>query len=58
MSAANAFIQNLRRGNYELGVDVDPSHRLAAAFTALTNAIWLRRQRLRPNPLPATQQRA
>ncbi len=35
----HALIQNLRRGHYELGVEVDPSRRLAAAFTELANAI-------------------
>ncbi len=31
ISAAHAFIQNLHRGHYELGLDVDPKHRLSAA---------------------------
>jgi transposase-like protein len=35
ISAGHAFVQNLRRGHYELGVEVDPRHRLAAAFTEL-----------------------
>jgi transposase, IS6 family len=39
ISTGHALIQNLRRGHYELGVDADPSHRLAAAFTELANAI-------------------
>ncbi len=34
--AAHAFIQNLRRGFYDLGTDVPPSARLADAFTELT----------------------
>ena len=33
--AGHAFLQNLRRGHYELGVDVPPSSRVAAAFTEL-----------------------
>ena len=33
--AAHAFIQNLRRGFYDLGTDVPPSARLADAFTEL-----------------------
>jgi transposase, IS6 family len=37
--AGHAFIQNLRRGHYELGVDVDPKHRLTTAFTELDFAI-------------------
>jgi transposase-like protein len=37
--AGHAFVQNLRRGHYELGLDVDPRHRLAAAFVELTLAI-------------------
>lgn len=35
----HAFVQNLRRGHYELGVDADPSHRLPAAFAELALAI-------------------
>jgi hypothetical protein len=31
----HAFVQNLRRGHYELGTDAEPRHRLAAAFTEL-----------------------
>ena len=39
ISAGHAFIQNLRRGHYELSVDVDPRYRLPAVFTELTLAI-------------------
>jgi transposase, IS6 family len=39
ISTGHAFVQNLRRGHYELGVDVDPRHRLPAAFTELARAI-------------------
>ena len=39
IGAGHAFVQNLRRGHYELGVNVDPRHRLAAAFTELALAI-------------------
>ncbi len=39
ISTGHAFVQNLRRGHYELGVDIDPRHRLAAIFTELTCAI-------------------
>jgi hypothetical protein len=35
----HAFVQDLRRGLYELGVDLDPNHRIPAAFTELTLAI-------------------
>jgi transposase, IS6 family len=38
-STEHAFVQNLRRGHYELGVDVDPRHRIHAAFAELTPAI-------------------
>lgn len=31
----HAFVQNLRRGHYELGVDIDQRHRLPAAFTVI-----------------------
>lgn len=34
-----AFIQNLRRGHYELGGDVSSVRRVAAAFTELAQAI-------------------
>ena len=35
----HALIQNLRRGHYELGLDVPPALRVAAAFTELAQAI-------------------
>src|SRR5437867_1696457 len=37
--AGYAFVQNLRRGHYELGMDVPPKLRVAAAFTELALAI-------------------
>jgi transposase-like protein len=37
--AGHAFIQNLHRGHYELGLDVPPSSRVAAAFTELALTI-------------------
>jgi transposase-like protein len=37
--AAHAFIQNLRRGFYDLGTDVPPSTRRADAFTGLALVI-------------------
>lgn len=37
--AGHAFVQNVRRGHYELGVDVPPALRVAAAFTELVHAI-------------------
>ena len=37
--AGHAFLQNLRRGHYELGVDTRPALRAAAAFTELVQAI-------------------
>jgi transposase-like protein len=39
ISTGHAFIQNLRRGHYELGVDTDPKRQLLAAFTELALAI-------------------
>jgi transposase-like protein len=37
--AGHAFVQSLRRGHYELGVDARPALRVAAAFTELAEAI-------------------
>jgi transposase-like protein len=37
--AGHAFMQNLRRGHYELGVDAPRGLRIAAAFTELATAI-------------------
>jgi IS6 family transposase len=39
ISAGHAFVQNLRRDHYELGVNADPRRRLPAAFAELTLAI-------------------
>ena len=35
----HAFIQNVRRGHYELGTDAEPQHRIASAFDVLPTAI-------------------
>jgi hypothetical protein len=32
-------MQNLRRGHYELAIDIPPARRVAAAFTELAHAI-------------------
>ncbi|MBG0564876.1 IS6 family transposase [Actinoplanes sp. NEAU-A11] len=37
--AGHAFVQNLRRGHYELGTEALPGLRIAAAFTELAKAI-------------------
>jgi hypothetical protein len=37
--AGHAFMQNIRRGNYELGLDAKRGLRVAAAFTELADAI-------------------
>jgi hypothetical protein len=37
--AGQAFMQNLRRGHYELGIDAAPATRVATAFTELARAI-------------------
>jgi transposase-like protein len=37
--AGHAFLQNLRRGHYELAVDIPAATRIAAAFTELAQAI-------------------
>jgi transposase, IS6 family len=39
ISTGHAFIQNLRRGRYELGIETDPKRPLPAAFTELALAI-------------------
>jgi transposase, IS6 family len=39
VTAGHAIVQNLRRGQYELGVDVAPCHRVAAAFNERTAII-------------------
>jgi transposase-like protein len=39
ISTGHAFVQNLCRGHYELGMDIDRRHRLPAAFTELARAI-------------------
>jgi transposase-like protein len=37
--AGHAFLQNLRRGHYELAADASPATRIAAAFAELAHAI-------------------
>jgi transposase-like protein len=37
--AGHAFLQNLRRGHYELGIEARSALRVAAAFTELAQAI-------------------
>ena len=37
--AAHAFMQNLRRGHYELAVDITPGRRVVVAFAELAQAI-------------------
>jgi transposase-like protein len=39
IGAGHGFVQNLRRGHYELGVDTEPRHRLSRAFAELALAI-------------------
>jgi transposase-like protein len=39
IAAGYAFVQNLRRGHYELATDVSPPLRLAAAFSELALAM-------------------
>jgi transposase, IS6 family len=39
VSAGHAFVQNLRRGHYELATHIDPRHRLPAVFIELALAI-------------------
>jgi transposase-like protein len=35
----HAFMQNMRRGHYELGVEAHPGRRIATAFTELAHVI-------------------
>jgi hypothetical protein len=37
--AGHAFMQNLRRGHYELATDAPAAERVAVAFTELARAI-------------------
>jgi hypothetical protein len=37
--AGHVFVQSLRRGHYELGVDACPALRVPVAFTELAQAI-------------------
>jgi IS6 family transposase len=39
LAAGHAFVQNLRRGHYELATDASPPLRMATAFTELALAI-------------------
>jgi IS6 family transposase len=39
LAAGHAFVQNLRRGHYELATDVPARHRIRAAFDRLATAI-------------------
>ena len=39
LAAGHAFVQNLRRGHYEIVADEQPHLRLAVAFTELAKAI-------------------
>jgi transposase, IS6 family len=39
LAAGHAFVQNLRRGHYDIGTDVPSHHRLRAAFDDLALAI-------------------
>ena len=39
IATGHAFVQNLRRGHYELATEVPPQLRLAAAFTELAHVV-------------------
>ena len=39
IASGHAFVQNLRRGHYELAIDVAPQLCLAAAFTELVQVM-------------------
>ena len=39
IAAGHAFVQNLRRGHYELTAHVPPHHRIRTAFTELAHCL-------------------
>jgi IS6 family transposase len=39
ISTGHAVVQNLRRGHYELDIEVDSRHRIPAAFAELLHAV-------------------
>ncbi|SBW22918.1 hypothetical protein FDG2_3307 [Candidatus Protofrankia californiensis] len=39
VSSGHAFVQNIRRGHDELGVELEPQLRVSAAFAELTLAV-------------------
>jgi transposase-like protein len=39
IATGHAFVQNLRRGHYELGIETTTRHRLRAAFDELMPAV-------------------
>ena len=57
MIRGHAFIQNLRRGHYELAVDAAPLFRLATAFDELRPAIRPAQGRSPASAWPAIEQR-
>jgi transposase, IS6 family len=50
IGSGHAFIQNLRRGQYELGLDVEPGRRLEPIFTELALAICFNHLTSLPKP--------
>jgi hypothetical protein len=40
IAAGHAFMQNVRRGHYELATEIPPRLRVATAFTELARAMW------------------
>ena len=56
--AGHAFVQNLRRGHYELAVEEPTNRRVAVAFDELVLAIWSQPRLVFSLPwVGATQQR-
>jgi transposase, IS6 family len=39
ITTGHAFVQNLRRGHFELGLDAVPGLQVAAAFSELARAV-------------------
>jgi hypothetical protein len=57
VAAVHAFVQNLRRGHYEITVDVSTHDRVRAAFTDLARCLYRDHERRRAAKLRPIDQR-